>query len=483
VLDNFAGVLASFFFPANPRIVPPQSLSSEAGQIARIAGPLIIAQLSQVGMGFTDTVMAGRLGVVDLGAVAIGSTLWLPVYLACVGVMMAVSPGVAQLRGAERSEAVGPLYRQSLWLSLVLAVAAFLATRHVGIFMGWLAVDPTIVPVTEEYLAAIAWGLPGACFYLGLRFVSEGAGHTRPIMYIQLLALLANIPGNFVLMYGALGIPAMGAVGAGWSSAIVLTFSGIAILAYVGREPLYRPFGLFGRIEPPNLETLRRLSRTGLPMALVMVMEVGLFTAVALLMGSLGVDAVAAHQIAFNYAALVFMVPLGVSLATTVRVGHAVGAGDMCGARRSGFLGISMAVALMVLSAIVMLSIPETIVSMYTQDAGVAALAVGLLFMGALFQVSDGLQAGALGALRGLKDTTYPLGVTFFAYWVVGLPLAWTLGIERALGPRGLWVGLIAGLTIAAVLMTWRFHRITRVRSELPATRRIVGCDRDAGGG
>jgi len=442
----------------------------EATRIARLAGPLVVAQLSQVGMGFTDTVMAGRLGVVDLGAVAIGSTLWIPIYLGCVGVMMAVSPTVAQLRGAGRPEAVGPLYRQSLWLSLILALLAFLATRHVSAFMYWLGIDPAIVPVTEGYLAAIAWGMPGACFYLGLRFVSEGIGHTRPIMYIQILALLVNIPGNWVFMYGALGVPAMGAVGAGWSSAMVLTLTSVAIVAYVALRPRFRPYRLFRRLDPPRWDTLQGLLRLGLPIALVIVMEVGLFTAVALLMGSLGAVAVAAHQVAFNYAALVFMVPLGISMATTVRVGHLAGAGDRAGARLSGFLGMGMAVTAMLVSAVVMLSVPDLIVSMYTSETKVARLAVSLLFMAALFQVSDGLQASAVGALRGLKDTAYPMWVTFFAYWLVGLPLAWTLGIAQALGPRGLWVGLIAGLTIGAVLLSVRFHRITRQPAARPGT-------------
>ena len=440
----------------------PGSVSSEVVGIGRLAGPLIVAQLSQVGMGFTDTVMAGRLGVVDLGAVAIGSTLWIPIYLACVGVMIAVSPTVAQLRGGGRTEAVGPVYRQSLWLSLALAILAFLAGRHVSVFMDWLGVDPAIVPVTRGYLSAIAWGMPGACFYLGLRYVSEGIGHTRPIMYIQLLALLANIPGNFIFMYGAMGVPAMGAVGAGWSSALVFSLSALAMFAYVARKPLYRPYGLFTSPDLPRWEALRGLLRLGLPIALVIVMEVGLFTAVALLMGSLGAVAVAAHQIAFNYAALVFMVPLGISMATTIRVGHAAGAGDIETARLSGFVGMGMAVAAMLVSAVVMLSVPELIVSMYTRDAQVAQLAVSLLFMAALFQVSDGLQASAVGALRGLKDTAYPMLVTFFAYWLVGLPLAWSLGIAKAFGPRGLWVGLIAGLTIGAVLLSLRFHRIAR---------------------
>jgi len=442
------------------------AIRHELGRIGRIAGPLVVGQLSQVGMGFTDTVMAGRLGAIDLGAVAIGSTLWLPVYLACVGVSMAMSPSIAHREGAGNRCAVGVLYRQSLWLSGVLALLGFVITSRVGVIMAWIGVDPSIVPVTEAYLSAIAWGMPGACFYLGLRFVSEGIGHTRPVMYIQLLALIANVPGNYVLMYGALGNPAMGAVGAGWSSALVLTLTAVAMLVYVATRPRYRPYRLFARPQRPDPAELLPLLRLGLPIALVTVLEVGLFTAVGLLMGSLGAIAVAAHQVAINYAALMFMLPLGVSMATTVRVGQARGAGDALEARLAGFVGMGMATGAMLVSALFMLAAPDLIVGMYTEDEPVSTLAKSLLFMAALFQLSDGLQAGALGALRGLKDTRYPVLVTFGAYWLVGLPLAWSLGIGHALGPRGLWVGLVAGLTLAAVLLSLRFWRISRVAGD-----------------
>ncbi len=437
-------------------------IGPEIRRIGRMAGPLVVGQLSQVGMGFTDTVMAGRLGPVDLGAVAIGSTLWIPVYLACVGVMMAMSPTVAHYEGAGRRPSISRLYRQSLWLSGALAVLGFIVTSQVGVVMSWIGVDPAIVPVTEDYLDAIAWGMPGVCFYLGLRFVSEGLGHTRPVMYIQLLALVANVPGNYVLMYGALGNPAMGAVGAGWSSALVLTAAAAGMLGYVASRSRFRAYRLFRRPERPDPDELLPLLRLGLPIALVTVLEVGLFTAVGLLMGSLGAVAVAGHQIAINYAALMFMIPLGVSLATTVRVGQASGAGDIEEARLAGFVGMGMATGAMLVSALFMLAAPGLIVGMYTTDQAVSAVARSLLLMAAVFQVSDGLQAGALGALRGLKDTRYPVLVTFVAYWMIGLPIGWSLGIGRALGPQGLWVGLVAGLTFAALLLSLRFWRISR---------------------
>lgn len=436
-------------------------LAREIASIGRIAGPLVVGQLSQVGMGFTDTVMAGHLGAVDLAAVALGSTLWVPIYLACAGVMMALSPSVAHHQGAGRQQAIAILYRQSLWLSAALALLAVFVIAYVGAFMHWVGVDRIVIPITEDYLDAIIWGMPAACFYMGLRFVSEGIGYTRPVMYVQLLGLLANALGNYVFMYGALGNPAMGAVGAGWSSALVLTLMTLAMLIIVLTQPRYRPYRLFSQLEGPNATELRQLLRLGLPIATVTLLEIGLFTAVGLLMGSLGAAAIAAHQIALNYAALMFMIPLGISMATTVRVGQAMGANNHRGARIAGFSGMGMATGVMLFSAVIMLSVPEVIVGIYTTDQEVAKLAKSLLLIAAMFQLSDGLQAGALGALRGLKDTRFPVLITLVAYWAAGLPLAWYLGFELSIGPRGLWIGLVLGLSVAAVLLSARFYRLS----------------------
>ncbi len=441
---------------------PPTGALSEARALGRLAGPLVIGQVSQVGMGFTDTVMAGRLGATDLAAVAIGSSLWLPVYLGCVGIMMAVSPTVAQLKGAGREPEIGRVFRQSLWLALLVAAVATPLTAHIGAAMPWFDMDPAILPIAEGYLDAIAWGMPAVCLYLALRFVSEGIGHTKPIMYIQLIALLTNAVGNYILMFGKLGAPALGAVGAGWSSAIVLSLDALFLGIYVRTRPHYRGLGLTRRLEAPSAPRLGALARLGVPIAVSIIIEVGLFSAVSLLMGSLGVVAMAAHQIALNYSALAFMVPLGIAMAITIRVGQALGAGDIRRARLAGLVGMVLCGGTMAVSAAIMLTIPRHIVGLYTQDPQVRALAMGLLYMAALFQISDGIQVGAVGALRGLKDTTVPMGVTFLSYWIIGLTLAYVLGIDRDLGPRGLWAGLIFGLTAAAVLLSLRFHRLTR---------------------
>ncbi len=433
----------------------------EASRLARLAAPVIVGQLSQVGIGFTDTVMAGRLGATELAAIAVGSSLWIPIYLGCLGVLMITSALTANLVGAGRLDRIGPLFRQALWLAAALALVAIPLTFRAPAMMEWLEVDPAVVPATRDYLHAVAWGMPGACLFFACRFVSEGMGVTRPLAWIQLTGLAVNALADYALMFGRFGMPAMGVEGAGWASAGVFWLNAVVFLAYLALSPRMRSARLFRHLEAPRPAELWRMLRLGLPVAASTLMEVVLFMAVALLMGRIGGVAVAAHQVAINYAALMFMVPLGVSMGISVRVGQAAGRGDRAGERVAGWTGMVMAVGFMLLSAAVMLWVPERIVAIYTDDPLVAETARGLLLMAALFQLSDGLQVSAVGALRGLRDTAVPMVITFVAYWLVGLPLAWWLGLEAGFGPQGLWMGLVAGLSVAALLLVARFRRLT----------------------
>lgn len=437
------------------------AVRTEAGVLARLGAPLVVSQVSQVGMGFTDTVMAGRLGALDLAGVALGSSLFVPAYLACVGVLLALSPSTAHLFGSGDRQAIGPLFRQGWWLALGLGVLATPAVLATGALMAPLQVAPELRPLTQAYLDAIAWGMPPLCFYLAARYVAEGVGQTRPIMYIQLAALPLNAFGNWLLMFGNWGAPALGAEGAGWASAIVLWVDALLLSAFLAWHRRFRYLALWRRPEPPDWRALGRLLRLGVPIAVAIVLEVGLFSAVALLMGRLGAVATAAHQVALNYAALMFMIPLGLSMAVTIRVGQLAGAGDVVAARRAGFVGMSMGAAVMAISALVMVVAPGPIVALYTAEPAVVALAVQLLAVAAMFQLSDGLQVSAMGALRGLKDTTWPLTVNLISYWGVGLPLAWYWGLHTDAGARGMWYGLVCGLSCAALLLTLRFTRLS----------------------
>ena len=449
---------------APPTPAREQPALSQALSLLVLAGPLIANNLSIAGMGFADTVMAGRLGTADLAAVAVGSMVWMVTFLFGLGVLMAMSPTAAHAVGACRLSEVGRDARQCLWLSQALALIGMLMLRNAGVVLDAIGVDPEVIPLTVGYLEAISWGLPAMYAYLSLRFMSEGVGWTRPIAYVAVLALVVNVTGNWVLMFGHLGFPRLGAVGCGAASAISMWTMLAFMAVYVRRQRRYRPYELLGRFDWPDPARIRALLALGLPIAASVISEAGLFSAVGLLMGTLGATVVAAHQIAINYSATMFMIPLAIHSALTIRVGHCVGRGDLAMARRTGFIGIAMCGCFMLVSAIVMLVFRDAIAGFYSVDPDVRPLAAALLAMAMIFQVSDGLQVGAAGALRGYKDTRVPMLLNFASYWGVAFPLAWYLGFHAGKGPQAVWIGLIVGLTLTAIALNARFALVSRRR-------------------
>ena len=444
---------------------PPAGGSGIGYEVRRtllLAGPLIVGQVSSFGMNFVDTIMAGRLGKVDLGAIAIGSSVWAAGLMFALGVLMSVSPAVSQLDGAGRRHQAGELTRQALWIALGVSVLMFAVARNADGLMGLLEVDTAVAPVALGYLDAMSWGAPGLALMLVLRFFSEGAGYTRPTMYIGLLGIVLNVPLNYVLMFGKVGFEPMGAVGCGWATAIIFWIQAIVLAIHIYRRPRYAPFALFERFSAPSRREIIGLLRVGVPIGVTIFFEASLFVSTALLIGTLGALPIAAHQVAINFASMAFMVPLGMAGAITVRVGNALGRGDPDGARRAGFVGVVLAVGFGLLSALVMLLFPQWIARIYTAERDVIEMAAGLLLFAAIFQVSDCLQVSAAGALRGLKDTRIPMIYSVLSYWAVGLSIGIWLTFRQEWGAPGMWVGLIAGLSTAAVLLGARFVRITK---------------------
>ncbi len=434
---------------------------TEIRALLHLGGPLMAAQLVQMGMGFFDTVMMGRVGPVDLAAVAIGTGLWHAVFLFALGILMALSPSVAHLHGAGQIERIAPLVRQALWLGLVLGLLGFLGLRHLQGLLHWVNIKPELVPIIDAYLDALSWGMLPVFIFIALRLFSEGIGRTRPVLLISVVALVVNVVANDALIFGHWGLPALGAPGCGMATAIGMWVMLLGMVALLGLSRGYRVYGLFQHWDWPCWGALRHLLGLGLPIGVGLFLETGIFATVALMLGTLGAVAAAAHQITLNVAAMTFMIPLGLSMATTVRVGHAMGRGDPVAARLSGWTGIGLGGGFMAVMAVLMFSGHQVIARFYTTDAEVVRVASGLLQLAALFQISDGLQVGALGALRGLKDTRIPMLIVVIAYWLVAFPLAWQLGIGRGWGPVGPWIGLIAGLTVAAVLLNVRFWRFS----------------------
>ena len=448
-------------------------LLHEVRATVRLALPLIAAQLAAVGSNVIDAVLAGHVSAHVLGAVAVGASIWSLAIVSGIGMMMAVPPSVAQLDGAGRRHEVGAVFHQALWLALGMGVLLWFAVRHAEPLIELIGVTPSLRHDVQRFLLAISWGAPALTIYFALRGLSEGLSLTRPSMYFSLGGLVLLVPLGYVLMFGKLGIPPQGAHGCGVATAIVLWLEMLAFAVYVMLRRNYHGLGLFDHFERPDLRRIVHLVHIGLPMAVTLLAEAGLFVATALIIATLGEDVIASHQVAINIASLFFMIPLGLAMAITVRVGNAVGRGDERGVRYAGFCGIGLTLATQVLSAGLMLGLPHFIATLYTHEPKVIALAAQLIVLAGLFQFSDGIQVAANGALRGLKDTRVPMAITLFAYWIVGMPVGWWLAFHHGLGARGMWMGLIAGLSVAAVMLFVRFWRSAwkqRWRRHMPMT-------------
>lgn len=447
--------------PAQPDI----SMLTHVRRTTRLALPLIAGNIAGMGMNFVDTVMAGRLGAVSLGAISIGGAVLSAVFLFVMGVLMSITPSVAQLDGAGYRLRSGRVTRQGLWLALGMTVLMWTTLRSASGLLQVMNVDAQLVPVALDYLRAVSWGAPGICLLLVLRYFSEGCGYTAPTMYLGVLGIAFNVPLNYILIYGKLGFPAMGAVGCGWATALVFLLQMLIMAVWIAVRPEYRRYHLFARFEWPNWYRLRELLIIGLPIGTMIFVEGSLFVGAALLIGSLGAVPIAAHQIAINFSALCYMIPLGLAGAMTVRVGNALGRGMSLEAMRASRAGMLMTLATQSVTASLMLLAPAWIISWYTNDQTIAALAVSLLGLAAIFQFPDGLQAAAAGALRGYKDTRWPMIYTVIAYWLFGMPVGWWLTFRGDWGAAGMWAGMIAGLGVAAVLLGFRLWRISHAQS------------------
>ena len=422
-----------------------------------LALPIVVGQLSSMAMNIIDTVLAGHYNPTTLAAVAVGGAAWSVVILVCIGVLMAVSPSVAQLNGAQRRGEIGALFRQAIWLALMLGTLLFFIVRAIPFGFNAMHITPEVIPEARNFINAISWGAPALALYFCFRNVSEGIAWTKPTLIFGLLGLVLLAPLGYVLMYTM----NFGASGLGAAVAIVLWLQSLGFFIYLTKEPHYADLGLFVRFDAPQWPPIAELLRIGLPMGFAIFMEGGLFVATAMLVGQLGVVPLAAHQTAILIASLTFMIPLGVAMATTVRVGHAVGAKDYFAIRRAANAGYAIALISQTLSAGLLIFAGSWLAGLVTSDAAVISLASSLMLYAAIFQYPDGMQAMSNGALRGLKDTQWPMVITVMAYWAVGMPLGYYLGIMQGAGAPGLWLGLIFGLLVASILLTWRFWRLS----------------------
>ena len=445
--------------------VPRQEIVSEIKGLLSLGLPITVTQLLQVGYTTVAIIMAGRVGATELAAVGLGAALWIFVYLGCMGLLLALSPIIAQHHGAGHSAEIRHSFQQGLWLALIVGLFGWWFLGHISAVTRLMQVDPNVIPLVEDYLDVAAWSMPPTCFYFVFRFLCEGTGHSRPMMIVQLFLLPLAVFLNWVLIFGNFGSPVLGVRGAALSSTVCLTLSAVCMGGYLLKAARFRHLFLFRQIGPPDPGEIGRTVRLGLPIAVTLVLDSGFFSVLALVMGQLGAIALAAHQVAINYATLVFMIPVGLSHAIMVRVGQAIGRRQVARARFRGCLGIVTVVVLLIPFSILVALAPEFVIHIYTRDSAVVPAAAMLLAVAVVFVVMDGVKIAGEGALRGLKETTSPMVISLFSYWLVGFPAAWLLGIYWDVGPVGLWYGMALGMVLAAMLMSARFlskanHRV-----------------------
>ncbi|GJA55095.1 MATE family efflux transporter [Aeromonas caviae] len=444
--------------------VSVQRYWSEAKQLVRLASPILVAQVAQIAMNFVDTVMAGQVSAVDLAAVSVASSFWLPIILLVQGIIMALTPIVSQLNGARKQDEVRPAAHQGFWLALIVTPIAMVALYFSPLALQFMDVDPVMAAKTAGYLHAILWGLPAFVMFQVLRNFSEGLSHTMPTMVIGFVGLAVNIPANYIFIHGHFGMPKLGGVGCGVATAIVLWAMLLAMIVYVKCSAHFKRINLFAQLARPNGSRIWRLFRLGFPIAMAIFCEVTLFTVVALMLAPFGAETVASHQIALNFSSLVFMLPLSIGVGVTIRVGHNIGEGQPDQARVAARTGLMLGMGVAAATAALTVLLRDPIAGIYTDDLQVIGLAATLLFFAAIYQISDSVQVVAAAALRGYKDTQAIFYVTIVAYWGLGLPTGMILGLTDwvvpRMGPQGFWIGFIVGLTSAALMLGARLRVI-----------------------
>ncbi|WP_100752278.1 MATE family efflux transporter [Vibrio salilacus] len=437
-----------------------QYYKHEANQLIKLATPVLIASVAQTGMSFVDTVMAGGVSATDMAAVSIASSIWLPTILFGIGMLMALVPVVAQLNGAGRQQKVPFEIQQGIAMALFLSVPTCLVLMQTENILNLMDVDALMGAKTIGYMDAVIYAVPAFLLFQTLRSLTDGMSLTKPAMIIGFIGLLLNIPLNWMFVYGKFGAPELGGVGCGVATAIVYWIMFALLLFYVLTSPRLAKVNVFQQLYKPELKAQIRLFKLGFPVAAALFFEVTLFAVVALLVAPLGPLVVASHQVAINFSTMVFMLPMSIGAATSIRVGHRLGESNVYGATVASRVGLFVAVALSLFTALLTLLFREQVSLLYTDNRAVIELAMQLLVLAAVYQVTDAIQVVAAGALRGYKDMAAIFNRTFVAYWVLGLPLGYVLAmtdwIVKPMGAHGFWIGFIIGLSSAALLLGLR---------------------------
>lgn len=447
------------------------TLRAELLALWRLAWPMLIGQVATIGMSVADVAMAGHASAADLAAVSLGSAVWCVLIVTLMGIMMSVNPSVAHHLGAGEQALIPPLVRQALWKGLLVGLIGVALSFVAVVGFDYMALDALVRDKTQDFLRVIAFSLPAFGCYRALYGYSASVNQTKPMMVIALLGLLLNILLNAALIFGLWGMPRMGGVGCAVATLVCVWFNLIGMVWWIRRAAPYRATYPFDRFAWPDIAAIGHLLHIGLPIGVTYFAEASAFSLIALLVAQFGTTQVAAHQIALNFSSLVFMVPLSLGTALITRVGLALGEGRAQIARFRAWVGVGLSLACGACSAMLMGVLHQPIAAAYTSDLAVARLAGQLLVLAAVFQLSDATQVAAASAIRGYKVTRPPMLIHLTAFWLLSLPLGYVLGIAPTWLPwrpaqpmmaTGFWLSLIAGLTVAAVMLVWFLQRLSR---------------------
>ena len=430
--------------------------------------PLLIGQLANVGMGVVDVAMAGHASGHDLAGISLGVSIWNMLIISLMGVMMSVSPMVSHYVGAEQFDRVPHVVRQGLWKALAVGLVAMLVSILSAQVFNHMDLEAPVREVAQGFVIITSFALPAFTCYRVLYGYSTSLNQTKPLMVIALVALALNIVVNGLLVFGLAGFPKLGGLGCAWATLVCVWFNLLALLWWMRRSPAFQSTWPFAHFEAPHRPKIKSMLQLGLPIGVTYFAESSAFSLIALLVARFGSTEVAAHQIALSFTSMVFMVPLSLGVALLTRVGQSLGSGNPAEARFRAWVGVGVSMVFAVVSATGMALFNGQIAHAYTNDAAIAGLAAQLLFLAAIFQLSDSAQVVTSCAIRGYKVTRAPMVLHLTAFWVVSLPLGCVLGLApawlpwqptAALGAQGFWIGLIVGLTVAAIgllaLLRW----------------------------
>ncbi|KJH69811.1 MATE family efflux transporter [Aliterella atlantica] len=439
-------------------------ISTEIKESLHLTIPLASAQIAQAATGFVDTVMMGWLGQETLAGGGIAATTFTTLLVIATGIVIGVSPLIAEAYGAGNKLKIQQLTRQGIWLSLLLAIPGMLLLGQINRLMRF-GLAENIVIIATTFLNTILWGFLPALMFAMFKSVVSSLSQPRVITLVVVIGTLFNAIGNYILGFGKLGFPALGVQGIAWASVLSNWLMLVLLIVYVCQDKQLKTYNFFEQLDGIDLKILRELVWLGVPIAISFAFEIGLFTTTTYLMGILGTDILAAHQIVFQTIAVIFMIPLGMSFATTIRVGQWMGQQNVAGAKRAAYVSMGMGGLFMTVMAIALLLFPRHIIALYLdidnpENARAISLATSMLSIAAISQILDGVQTTAAGALRGLQDTRVPMLLSFLAFWGIGLTCGYLLGFRFGFGGVGLWWGQLIGVAVAAWLFVWRFLRV-----------------------